>query len=88
MLRLITCVITHTKTSFSQLFPFLFSLMPRTYMTIYSIWIMLGWHSDRFSFLFAFMALFWCFVSAMRISHLVFLSPEETLVLKGKERRG
>jgi len=41
-------------------------------MTIYSIWIMLGWHSDRFSFLFAFLALFWCFVSALRISHLVF----------------
>jgi len=33
---------------FGQLF-FLFSLMPRTYMTINSIWIMLGWLSDRFS---------------------------------------
>lgn len=29
---------------------FLFSLMPRTYMTINSILIMLGWHSDRFPF--------------------------------------
>ncbi|KAH9216360.1 hypothetical protein DL95DRAFT_387660 [Leptodontidium sp. 2 PMI_412] len=46
--------------------------MPRTYMTIYSIWIMLGWHSDRFPFYLLFWRGFGCFVSALRGMFILF----------------